>query len=679
MDISVEDYTAKTIIVYGPGTLKIKDELRKLGSWKPLRLRKTPKEAWIIPKRHEAKVMSIIGAPKGHSKGDSKGHSREEILVCIAQTSEITQVEEEEVKDIVFQKYPQYQALVSARPKPKPTSKPRAKPKRRKTSKKQPTFKLPKKMLSLAQVEEAAQDYLQGIEEDVTPEYDGMEHWRGISYETRSVPGVKLNYKFRYNAKKKKLVIPEGVTRVYCAALKEYRSQFADDVPTDLRKIVCPSTLELLFCGANEDLEKIKFPAKRNNISYIDAHYTGLRSLNLSQTKIWHIHLGGCQSLRTLIMPPTGPKKIDIGWTALRALFVPPAVKEVTCEGSILVSVYLKENKQNQGKAYNLSKQEKMLADCARVPQHSQNMCNIRTGKCKKRIWYNQSDIDEKFKLYKKFPTVEEQKAIFHKLNPPKIPLLERLSDDDLAVMMEKLDFPQLVKFCKTSKRVFRICGDKSFQRNYVKLHFGKIPKEPGYYGYKSYFNLYKALLYRIKWKPVCFREWPSVWQNDLVAYYVGPDGVEYDEKTRTLIFPKGTIGIAPDASNFQNSMVRAIKLEEPKDLKMVIIGGSDTKFGILEGLLGAKPLRYSGSSSINFSPILKSGMGREDIEKKIEELGFESEYSSSFHPHEGASSTVSIKITNIWPGIKHFGRLGMYTGTVHRCRDADAQIIWPS
>lgn len=60
--ISVQDYTEGSIVVFGEGTIAIKDKLRGLGGrWNP-RLKSSPYAGWIFPKTEEAGVRNLISS-----------------------------------------------------------------------------------------------------------------------------------------------------------------------------------------------------------------------------------------------------------------------------------------------------------------------------------------------------------------------------------------------------------------------------------------------------------------------------------------------------------------------------------------------------------------------------------------------------------------------------------------
>lgn len=104
-DIFIEDYTEKSIIVYGPGTVEIKDMLRKFGKWKRLRRREVPKFAWIVPKKHKDKLIKLISEELGGPEPVT--YSIDDVLECIDITAKNLGLSKKRVEDIVFGEYPQ--------------------------------------------------------------------------------------------------------------------------------------------------------------------------------------------------------------------------------------------------------------------------------------------------------------------------------------------------------------------------------------------------------------------------------------------------------------------------------------------------------------------------------------------------------------------------------------------
>ena len=567
--IYIEDYTKNSIIVYGPGTLKIKDELRKLGSWRPLKQRTDPKKAWIIPKSKEEQVVKLIESkgkikPKKSAAKERTQKSKNPpipiitYIDCVEQTAKVLGMNEDEVYKIVDKVY-----------YPDKGKSPKLRTK---------AFKLPPKLYVYDKKE--GEFYIPSNKESIS-----SLKWKEAKYAVRDIPGFSAadHDEMRVDSKTQTLIIPEGVVKFKSDDELVYEGK-------PIKKIICPSTLEILTVIDNYSLESIKFPKKRNNLSMIDCSgCKNLKSLDLSSTKVIIIHAAFCRSLKELILPPTGPKNINIMRTALLALFVPPGVEHVECGTDVkLEKVYLKKNNQNRGDPRKPSKQEKMIAECIvngvekteKYKRHAFRF--VPTGRFNIRV-----NFQNKFVWYETFPTPAEQKAIFNKINPPDVSVFENLSPDIIAEILMKLPMNQMANFCKTSVKISRICRDYSFQRSYLFRNYDvKFDEDPEYYGFKSYLKLYESFDRGINWKNIKIG-------NEIKGKYIGPPGVKYNKETQTLTMPKGTIGIRPNGAKMKtgSNVVEKLEFEKPEDVRL--IDTSDIQYAsVLKDLMVLDPIR---------------------------------------------------------------------------------------
>jgi hypothetical protein len=569
--INIEDYTKNSIIVYGPGTLKIKDELRKLGSWRPLKQRTDPKKAWIIPKSKEEQVVKLIESKgkikpkKSAAKERTQKSEKPPIPIityidCVEQTAKVLGMNKDEVYKIVDRVY-----------YPEKGKSPKLRTK---------AFNLPPKL------------YIYNKKDDelrISSREKRMVSlkWKKAKYTVRDIPGFSAadHDEMRVDSKTQTLIIPEGVVK--------FKSD--DDLVYEgkpIKKIICPSTLEILTVIDNYSLESIKFSKKRNNLSWIDCSgCKNLKSLDLTPTKVIIIRVPFCRSLKELILPQAGPKNINIMRTALLALIVPPGVEHINCGTDVkLEKIYLKKNKQNAGDPRKPSKQEKILAECIvggaeKTKKYKRSGLRlIPTGKFNFHI-----NFQDKFVWYETFPTPAEQRAIFSKINPPDVSIFENLSPDIIAEILMNLPINQLANFCRTSVKISRICRDHLFQRSYLSRKYGvKFNEDPEYYGFKSYLKLYEAFDRGINWKNIKI-------DNKIKGKYIGPPGVKYDKETQTLTMPKGTIGIKPDGAEMKtgSNVVEKIEFEKPEDV--MLIDPSDIQYvSVLKDLMVLDPIRIT-------------------------------------------------------------------------------------
>jgi len=598
MDVIVEDYTPKSIIVYGGGTREIKEQLKKLGGrWKKLRLRETPKFAWILPKAARPSVEALIGKPLKpppspvqiiRLKPKPSKPSTQVVRKCIRQTSQITGYPENEVEEVVFEEYPQYRpkGLLLGKPSAKPVKKPPVKkPKSEaeamKTLMKINPYEVPslcnsssifKKLCAQESTWKKLVDRLPETRKPgetwksafrrilglgVSKHYQAKDYWnpartkaslekldRGIkgfflyqgmmSYQN---PGnLDLEQYFMFDSKTGEFVIPEGVVTLRLSNFFHTIFNFKGEI-----RLICPDSLEILMVR-DVPLAGIQVSRKLFFLKVEDGH---LASLDLSKTSIKYLRVFNTQ-LEELILPSSGLKRLDVPDNRLRVLFVPPGVTLLACRNTVFAKVYLKRNKQNRGDEKKPSKQEKALARCTGGEEA------IQVRKARKIYEYKTiyRYTFKNFVWYDKFPSPGEQRAIYAKYRAPSVGMLDVMPTDAILEIMLKLPYKEIMKLCKSSPRLFRLCKDDDVWRTIVQRDLN-LSKPVKYYGYDTYFALYRDLH-----KPG--REWKTLGN----VSYLGPDatGEKFDE--RVPILPKGTIAFSAYDVRF--------KLVDPESVRYI-------------------------------------------------------------------------------------------------------------